>query len=55
MKLMFVILKNRILYKNRLIRFIPEFISYIAANGVRPVIYTLDELKKIIDKMYYYV
>jgi len=49
MKLMFVLLKTNFLYRNRLIRFIPEIVAYFAANGVRPVIFTLDELKRILD------
>ncbi|MHA1270611.1 MAG: hypothetical protein ACTSPY_12535 [Candidatus Helarchaeota archaeon] len=51
MKFMFILLKKDQLYRNRLIRFIPEFFSYFAANGIRPVIYTLDELKKIINRI----
>jgi len=49
---MFKILKSEILYKNRLIRFIPEFISWFAANGVRPTVYTLPELERIINILY---
>ncbi|MHA1651176.1 MAG: hypothetical protein ACTSYB_13360, partial [Candidatus Helarchaeota archaeon] len=52
MRLMFKILKSEILYKNRLIRFIPEFISWFAANGVRPTVYTLPELERIINILY---
>ncbi len=52
MRMMFKILKSDILYKNRLVRFIPEFISWFAANGVRPKVYTLQELERFINAMY---
>ena len=52
MKFMFILLKNKYLYKNRLIRFIPEYLSFYAANGVRPVVYTLEEIKNIINQLY---
>ena len=52
LKLMFKLLKSEILYKNRLIRFIPEFISWFAANGARPSVYTLQELERIINILY---
>ena len=49
MQFLFKILKSETLFKNRLIRFIPEYISFIAANGARPTIYTLQELEHALD------
>ncbi len=53
MRFLFKILKTEFLYKNRLIRFIPEFISYFAANGAYPSVYTLQELERTINILYY--
>jgi ferredoxin len=52
MRFLFKILKSETLFKNRLIRFIPEYISFIAANGARPTIYTLQELEHALDIIY---
>jgi len=52
MRFLFKILKTETLYKNRLIRFIPEYISFIAANGARPTIYTIQELEHVINIIY---
>ncbi|NVM54879.1 MAG: hypothetical protein HWN66_14340 [Candidatus Helarchaeota archaeon] len=52
LRFMFILLNTDILYKNRLIRFIPEFISYFFANGAYPSIYTLQELIQIINIIY---
>ncbi len=52
MRFLFKILKSEILYKNRLIRFIPEFVSYFAANGAKPSVYTLQELESALNLVY---
>jgi Pyruvate/2-oxoacid:ferredoxin oxidoreductase delta subunit len=52
MRFLFKILKTESLYKNRLIRFIPEFVSYIAANGARPSVYTLQQLEHVLNIIY---
>jgi Pyruvate/2-oxoacid:ferredoxin oxidoreductase delta subunit len=52
MRLLFKILKTEWLYRNRLIRAIPEFVSYIAANGVRPAVYTLQQLEHAVNSIY---
>jgi len=51
MRLMFKLLNTNILYR-RSTRFIPEFISYFAANGAQPSIYTLQELETYIEIIY---
>lgn len=52
MMFMFKVLNTKFLYRNRLIRFIPEFIAYFAANGAKPSVYTLQELETIIHIIY---
>jgi len=52
MRFLFKILKTESLYKNRLIRVIPEFVSYFAANGARPTVYTLQELEHALNIIY---
>ncbi len=52
MRFMFKLLKNDNLYKNRLIRFIPEFVAYFAANGAQPNIYTLQQLENVVEILY---
>ncbi|MHA1279647.1 MAG: hypothetical protein ACTSRC_10795 [Candidatus Helarchaeota archaeon] len=54
MRLMFKVLKSDKLFSNRLIRVIPEFISWFAANGARPKVYTLQELEHFINAVYKY-
>jgi ferredoxin len=49
---MFILLKVNFLYKNRLTRFIPEFIGFFAASGIRPVCFSLQDLKKILNNIY---
>lgn len=52
MKFLFLFLNADRLYKNRLIRFIPEMIAYFAAKGASPSVYTLQELEKIVNIIY---
>jgi ferredoxin len=52
MRFLFKILRTEALYKNRLIRAIPEFVSYIAANGARPSVYTLQQLEHALNIIY---
>ena len=52
MRFMFKLIKTDWLYSNRLIRFIPEFISWFAARGVKPTIYTLQELERVLTIIY---
>ncbi|HUX98753.1 MAG TPA: hypothetical protein VMV49_04310 [Candidatus Deferrimicrobium sp.] len=52
MRFMFKMIKSEKLYRNRFIRFFPEFISFFAAKGVRPSIYTLQELEKVLNIIY---
>ncbi|NVM02564.1 MAG: 4Fe-4S binding protein [Candidatus Helarchaeota archaeon] len=52
MKLMFFILRTNIFYRNRFLRFIPEYIAQIAGNGVNPSVFTLRELKQVLNSIY---
>ncbi|MHA1265895.1 MAG: hypothetical protein ACTSRS_11755 [Candidatus Helarchaeota archaeon] len=52
MRFLFKFLKTDLFYRNRLIRFIPEFIAFFAASSTQPSIYTLQELERIIELIY---
>ncbi|MHA1377049.1 MAG: hypothetical protein ACTSRG_01590 [Candidatus Helarchaeota archaeon] len=52
MKLMFFILKTDIFYRKPALRFIPEYISRIAVKGIKPSVFTLQELKHALNIIY---
>ncbi len=52
MKLMFKILRTDFLFKYKSLRFIPELIVKFARGTIQPSVFSLDELKSVLDHTY---